>query len=599
MREWAARLALALTAPLVFLLVLEGGLRLAGARRDLRFFVATADGQAWSSNPDFGRRFFSPGYQIHPEPVRIPRRRAPGERRVVLLGGSAAFGDLDFGYGLARFLELMLSGPAARVRVVNAALPGASSHLLRIAARDAQLLEPDALVVYAGHNEVVGPFGPASIVTGGSPGLAQIRAWVALSSTALGQALEQLLRGALGTPALDRSPGPAAPRLLAEDDPRVLRAREHLAANLGALIDAARRAGTPVLLATPASNLRDQPPLGPLPVAGLPPERREAWRRERAAGRFELSQRQAGAAVLRLSRAAELAPLDASLQFDLARALEADAQPQAARRAYARARDLDGLRARADGPTLARLRALGARPGVSVVDVAARLQALGGRAAPGRGLFYDHVHLTLRGSHAVAALLLEPVARALGLGAPRAPDFDELERRLPVTAWDRFRLAERLARRGRFDGSRRRAPLPPSPAQLDAAARRYAEVLAAEPEALAVRERAAELALARGRPGSALALADGLVEALPGVARWQRLRGAALAAAGRDDEALAACDAALAIDPDYVDGRLERAALRQRGGDRSGAIEDLEAVLRIQPAHREAGARLDALRPAP
>jgi hypothetical protein len=78
--------------------------------------------------------------------------------RVFILGGSSAYGfpwgaSVAFGRPLER--ALAAAYPDRAVEVVNAAAMSYGSHRLRILVREILEHEPDALVIYGGHNEFV------------------------------------------------------------------------------------------------------------------------------------------------------------------------------------------------------------------------------------------------------------------------------------------------------------------------------------------------------------------------------------------------------------------------------------------------------------
>ncbi len=65
---------------------------------------------------------------------------------------------------------------------------------------------------------------------------------------------------------------------------------------------------------------------------------------------------------------------------------------------------------------------------------------------------------------------------------------------------------------------------------------------------------------------------------------------------GEYDEALAACDAAVAADDLHLEARITRANARALAGDLRGADEDLSAILKAHPTHRTARANRAAVR---
>jgi len=214
-RQRLFRVVTVVLAPLVVLGGLELLLRLFGVGHSTAFTVSCqVEGKAAACpNPDFPLRFFPPGLARQAVPFAIPAEKGPRTVRVVVLGESAAQGDPEPTLGLARFLQAMLEEavPGARVEVVNAGLVAINSHALVPMARDLARHAPDVVVVYAGNNEVVGPFGPGTVLTGRPPGLGLVRLSLAIGTTRVGQLLGRARRSSSGAPFV-RSRGSTAPR---------------------------------------------------------------------------------------------------------------------------------------------------------------------------------------------------------------------------------------------------------------------------------------------------------------------------------------------------------------------------------------------------
>jgi len=94
--------------------------------------------------------------------------RQPAQGPTFSIKGGAAGGGYSQivpmeDFNLARLVEAAwaLRHPGVRIEVVNLTMTGINSHALRRFLREAMAMEPDALVLYAGHNEAIGPFGPA------------------------------------------------------------------------------------------------------------------------------------------------------------------------------------------------------------------------------------------------------------------------------------------------------------------------------------------------------------------------------------------------------------------------------------------------------
>lgn len=532
-------LALFTIATAAFLLAgLEFGLRLAGVGHSPHFFrkARTADGETvWRENRAFTAPFFGEALVRRPQPVRLPLRKAPGTVRLFVLGSSAAMGDPEPAFSLARVLEVQLrhACPSLRFEVVNAAVTAVNSHLVRGIAADCAELEPDLFVVYEGHNEVIGPFGPAGVFAPFLHRETAVRTLAWLKGTRTAQLAARLGRGA-DAPAGWGGMEMFLRQQLRADDPRLAAVRAHFRANLAAIAASARAAGATTLLCTTAANQRDFAPF-------LSPD-----------GEAE-----------RLYR-------DGRRALDAGRDAEARALLQ-------RALDADALRFRADSALNETVRALATElrdRRVELVDLAATLAAQSPHGIPGNEFLYEHVHLTLRGTHEAALALLPAITRDLqrrGLVAagPAAPlDFETVAQRLGYHTHEQAMIALELV--NRFSQ-------PPFTGQSDHAARlaawqrraAAAQALLARPDATdALRElarRALELSpddwlLARNT-GAMLVARGQAAEALPLLRRaaaWIDddvdtlvALGWAHRALGQTAEAETAFTRARALEPDY------------------------------------------------
>ncbi len=126
----------------------------------------------------------------------MPVHKAPGTFRIFIMGESAAQGDPQPSYGAGRFLEGLLREryPAAKFEVVNVAITAINSHVILPIARECARRDGDLWIVYMGNNEMVGPFGAATVFGSQAPPLPLVRLSLALQQTRLGQAMMQLGR---------------------------------------------------------------------------------------------------------------------------------------------------------------------------------------------------------------------------------------------------------------------------------------------------------------------------------------------------------------------------------------------------------------------
>jgi hypothetical protein len=101
-RFWCFRLAVMVLAPLLFFLLLEAGLHLAGFGYKTSFLLPFSDagGKAFVQNNQFAWRFFGRQMARTPTAFTISQTKAPDTIRIFVFGESAANGDPQPRFGL-------------------------------------------------------------------------------------------------------------------------------------------------------------------------------------------------------------------------------------------------------------------------------------------------------------------------------------------------------------------------------------------------------------------------------------------------------------------------------------------------------------------
>ncbi|MBO6575928.1 MAG: hypothetical protein JJ896_10240 [Rhodothermales bacterium] len=387
LKRWVFGTA-AFLLPLVLLLLVEFALSAAGVAEDRRkvFIPVNESGSHLALNPAYVERYFSdfrPGVPFTP----FAHEKADSTYRVVTLGGSTTAGfPYRFYNGFPGRLGVLLQAamPDRHVEVVNLSMSAVTSYTVLDLGRAVLSHDPDVFVVYAGHNEFYGAFGVATTESA----LANLpwlkRLILRLRKTVLFTLAEGLFQDDR------RQPGPSDRTLMARvvreaDIPEggeVFRAGiEQYRQNMSRLLHAAREAGVPVVLGTLVDNLSGQAPLSGGPHAD-------------------------------------------SL-FAVGQALLGNGEVDAARDAFSRARDADGLRFRAPG---ALNQWIVSQTEATVVDLRPVFDAASATGIPGYDLFTDHLHPSARGY----GLMAEAFARSVA-PEPRIalePDFglDDLDR---------------------------------------------------------------------------------------------------------------------------------------------------------------------------
>jgi tetratricopeptide (TPR) repeat protein len=451
-RGWGLRIVVAVVVPLLLLVLAEGALRLfhVGYSTDLMEPCTVHGKPAACYNLFFPAPFFPPGMIKTPQFFSIAPVKPKNTFRIFVLGESAAMGDPDPAYGFSRYLEVMLRSrfPGMKFEVVNTGMVAINSHVIRVIAQELAPYQPDLYIVYAGSNEVVGPYGPGTVLTSGSMNPRLIRASIFVRSTRIGQLLTNV-----GTQHAEwRGMEMFLDKQVRADSPRMEPAYRNFASNLKDIVDAARDSGAHVLLSTIATNLRDCAPFASLHREGLATEALRSWESLVQQG-VALESGGAYAAALKLYESAAI--IDggyADLQFRIARCLWALGDYRGAHDHYVRARDLDVLRFRADSRINEIIRAAGGSSGDAeqLLDAQKLFDENSRNGIVGGELLYDHVHFTPLGSYLFAQAAYEQVVRMLpanvaaNAAGTEPPSELDCERLLALTSHDRSRVASEM-----------------------------------------------------------------------------------------------------------------------------------------------------------
>jgi tetratricopeptide (TPR) repeat protein len=423
-KMWAFRIVMILTVPLFFLLV-EGGLRLGGYGEDTPLFVERqVHGHTYLGvNPRVvGRYFGDVGFETYTSRDLFRPVREEGVYRIFFLGASTTIGyPYLFNGSPSAMLKAHLDAwlPEQPVEVINVGITAVNSFVVADLMKEVLAQDPDLIIVYSGHNEFYGPFGIGSADRGGMrPALA--RAYLGARRLRTVQLLESGIRRSGGSGSGDAEATLmerlARDRSIAYGSSAYTRTMDAYEQNLERMARAARRRGVPLMLATVASNVRDQEPFVSLQAPGQGEEGQAEMAVSLAAARDRIQRSDAADARAMVEEILAQQPGHAGGHFLLGRVLEMEGRPDEAAAAYRRARDLDALRFRASGDLNERVRRVAAAEGVYLADVE---EAFDRRSdgMPGRRHFWEHVHPTLDGYRLMGRTFAEALREA-GLPAP-------------------------------------------------------------------------------------------------------------------------------------------------------------------------------------
>ena len=439
----------AIFVPLFVLGLVEGCLRFAGVGYPTALFTpCTVQGKPASCyNLFFAAPFFPAGSVQTPRLYSIRSQKPPGTYRIFVLGESAAMGDPDPAYGFSRYLEVMLRErfPATKFEVVNTGSVAINSHVVLRIAKQLAEQQPDLFIIYSGNNEVVGPYGPGTVLTSSGMSIPVIRSSIFLRSTRIGQLVTKLGAQKKTWQGMEMF----LDKQVRANSPLMQQVYANYERNLRDTIAVARAAGAQVIVATAATNLEDCAPFASLHRDGLKTQEVNEWSSLVQRGN-EREAAQSFSEALDLYRSA--AKIDneyAELEFRIARCLKSLGETKSANGHFGRARDLDTLRFRAD----TRINDINrfvpaAYSGVGLADTESLFSSASRDGIVGSDFVYEHVHMTPLGSYLFARAIYGQVAGKLANGtAAEAPSQTECERMLALTAYDRSRIAQEMLRR--------------------------------------------------------------------------------------------------------------------------------------------------------
>jgi len=608
-RFWFRLLAVA-GIPLVLLLSTEGVLRLAHFGYFPHFFQERSiEGRdVWTDNQDYGRRFFPPGLVRYPHSFKMPAVKPPNTLRIFVLGESAAMGDPDNKFGLPRMLEVILRErfPERRIEVINAAMVAINSHVVLPIARDCAKKQGDLWVIYMGNNEIIGPFGSASVFGAQAPSLSMVRAGLGVKMTRVGQLLDRVQHFVReGNQPLAEWEGMEmmVDQKVSHDSPATARVYQHFERNLADLLTVGARAGVPMVLCTVATNLRDCAPFASLHRAGVSANELAEWQKAYDAGVAFQTKGILTEAKTAYDQAARIDSEYADLAFRRAECCRLLNQVAESANHFRNARDCDALQFRADGRingAIRRAASTFASRRVDLLDVEEFFAANSLQGVPGTEWFYEHVHLTPEGNYLLARAVADHVAKALSLESTGSwVSQEECFRLLGFTDLSRFEALDVIRERcegppftTQVDHDRQlrtiteqiaRCRSATKPAQVRREVKRVAEVVARYPEDGDLRWNLATLLESAGDTAGAVEQWQTLIRLQPHAALPLINLAKLLDRLGRPAEALQLYSDGLRINPEYYPARYALGSLCLQLERLPEAIQHLGLAVRQKP----------------
>jgi tetratricopeptide (TPR) repeat protein len=614
-RKWLFRLAAVILLPVLVLGGIELVLRLAGYGHPTGFFqkIRIGDKEYLVNNEDFSLRFFPPQLARWPGPVMFEAARPANTYRIFILGESAARGEPEPNYAASRYLKALLEDrhPQTHFEVANLGITAIDSHVILPMARDCAGADGQLWIIYMGNNEMVGPFGAATVFGAKAPPLAMVRLNLAVQKTRLGQWLTELSRKLRGKGANESWGGMKMflGNEIRADDPRREIVYQNFARNLEDIVQTGLNSGAKILLSTVAVNLKDCPPFGSLTNANLSAGDQAQFAGLLAEAKAAAAQKDFAAAAQKFESAAKLDPQFPELQFRWAQCLLETGNAAAAREHFQKACDLDALPFRADTRINGAIAAVGkkfAGDRLAFFDAAAALSAQAPDGICGRETFYEHVHFNFDGEFRLGrawASLVEtmlPPEITAGASTNGWASQETCEARLGLTDWNRCEVVTTVIDRlhkpplgGQFNNPERLATLREEerslrarmkPATEGAATGIYLAAIARDPEDQQLHENYAEFLETSGQVKEALAEREKMLALLPHDCGSYYQAGRLLNELNRFDEAEHDLLSAVALRPRMAEGWVELGNCHLGGGKFAQAVEDFNHAAELNPS---------------
>lgn len=396
--------------PFLVLLVLEGALRLFGYGHDLSVFTEDPARKGYLVlNQHASKRYFANQKNAtygNAEPFTTKKK--PGTLRLFVLGESTTIGYPYMNNGsFHRWLQYRLSQtyPERDFEIINLALTAVNSFTVLDFGRAALEYEPDAVLVYTGHNEYYGAMGVAA-----TKGIGHSRMLARLLMKLRGLRLTQLIASAadqisemvsgekvdLRENLMKRM---AAEQQIAFGSEEYQAGLDQFRANMDELAALTSARGVPLLISNLVSNEKDLKPF-----ISIPDKQRKS----------------------------------ADAHYRVGIQLYQQANYKDARKAFVQAKELDALRFRAPEALNKIINDIAhAHKGVTLVDTRDLFEKHSVGGILGNETLLEHVHPNLPGYAMLSEAFYQSLKKTgLLANSPREMDFETLKKQMPITLVD-------------------------------------------------------------------------------------------------------------------------------------------------------------------
>ncbi|MGB7344390.1 MAG: SGNH/GDSL hydrolase family protein [Pirellulaceae bacterium] len=353
-----------------------------------------------------------PGRYNFFRPASFSAIKAPHTRRIFVLGGSTTQGrpySTETAFSTWLQLRLQAASPEWSYEVVNCGGVSYASYRVAKILKEALEHQPDAIVLYTGHNEFLEDRTYAEV---------RQYSWARRTASRIGnhsKIIQWLKKQVAIVPTQSTVDSEVNARLdhaggleSYQRDPQWRNAVEaHFESKLAEMIQAVRAAGIPLVLCVPASEIVNTPPIKTQLALDLSELDKSNFQQA-----MEIASDDSADATKRIAAAKTCLEIDADhagAQFILGRLLYNYGNAKSARPHLIAARDWDVCPLRATTPIVAAVRDAGTQAGVFLVDTESLLDRRdpSGKLIPDQipdpNQFVDHLHPSIAAHQAIAA----------------------------------------------------------------------------------------------------------------------------------------------------------------------------------------------------
>lgn len=422
---------IAILLPILLILLIELGLRLAGYGQDYALFHRIHE----EGKPDYlvmndhiaGKYFKDNGLKSDNQTDLFLKNKTDKTFRIFVQGASTVVGFPFYrGGSFPRMLKqrLSLSFPNKNIEVINTGITAVNSFTLWDQANEIIDQNPDLVIIYAGHNEYYGALGVGSSITYGShPGL--IRAYLFLKQFRFYQLLEkgfQKLKSSSSKNPELTTQETTLMEVMAKNQDIPYKSEvfnsgvNQYKSNMNLLLKKYKAHGIPVILSTLVSNEKDVKPFISEPIPD-----KENFLKDLKSNPL---------------KAANWAKNNASAAYQLGR-YYLKKQQDSAKKYLDRAKELDRLRFRAPDTINAIIKNFSKEYQLPLVDMKSIFENHSDDHIIGNDLLTEHVHPNVKGQFLMADAFFNKIKHLGLIGSwDHAVSYEDAYNDIPVTLID-------------------------------------------------------------------------------------------------------------------------------------------------------------------